>query len=126
MLGAQPAHRGIRSFLRELGSLGYTEGRDVIVERRSAEGDPHRVNAIVAELEKLNVEVIVTVGNEMARQAKQMTKIPIVMNFSTDPVEAGLVQSLAHPGGNVTGLSVAGPDIEAKRLALLKEACPKL
>jgi putative ABC transport system substrate-binding protein len=125
MLGANPVHRGIRSFLRELKSLGYTEGRDVIVERRSAEGKPERVGAIVSELGKLNVEVIVTVGNQMTQQAKQVTKTPVVMSFSTDPVGAGLVESLAHPGGSVTGLSVAGPDIEAKRFALLKEACPK-
>ncbi len=128
MLGNPPAHRGFNIFLRELESLGYSEGRNLVVERRSAEGKPERYGDIMVELVSLNVDVIVTVGNAMTKRAKEVTStVPIVMNFSVDPVGAGLVKSLSRPGGNVTGVSVeAGSELDARRLALLKEAAPKI
>jgi putative ABC transport system substrate-binding protein len=128
MIGSQPAHGGISIFLRELESLGYVEGRNVVVERRSAEGKPERYKDIIAELISLKVDVVVTVGNTMTRRAKELTStVPIVMNFSVDPVGSGLVNSLSRPGGNITGMSVeAGAQLDARRLALLKEAAPNI
>jgi len=128
MIGSHPAHGGIDIFLRELKARGYFEGQNLIVERRSAEGKSERYREIVADLIRLKANVIVTVGNAMTQRAKEVTStVPIVMNFSIDPVGAGIVQSLAHPGGNITGLSVeAGAELEAKRLTLLIEAAPRV
>ncbi|MBI3456913.1 MAG: ABC transporter substrate-binding protein [Candidatus Rokubacteria bacterium] len=109
-----------------LRALGYVEGQNLILERRSAEGKFERYADIFAELVRLKVDVIVTVTTPMAQQARAVTTtVPIVMATSLDPVEAGLVRSLARPGGNITGLtSYVGPEIEGKRLELLKEMLP--
>jgi putative ABC transport system substrate-binding protein len=110
-----------------LRDLGYIEGRNLVLERRSAEGRYERFGEIVAELIGRKVDVIVTAGsNELVQVAKNATStMPIVMTNSIDPVETGIVASLARPGGNITGFTVhAGPEIEAKRLQILKEAVP--
>ena len=128
MSGPDPLHPGVKTFVRTLRILGYVEGQNLVLERRSAEGRSERFNAIVAELVARETDVIVTVGNELAIEAKRVTNaVPIVMSTSFDPVGAGIVASLARPGGNVTGFTVnAGPEIEAKRLQLLKEALPHM
>jgi len=126
MAGSEPAHPGTRAFVQGLRGLGYVEGQNLILERRSAEGRFERFNDIVAELVRLKADVIVTVGDPMARAAKAVTPtVPIVMAASIDPVGEGVVQSLARPGGNITGLTFSvGPEIAAKRLELLREMLP--
>jgi len=126
MAGPEPVHPITRAFVERLRELGHVEGQSVVVERRSAEGKFERFGEIIAELLRLKVRVIVSTGNPMTRRARELTAtVPIVMAASWTPVEDGLVASLARPGGNVTGLTVdAGPEIEAKRLAVLAEAVP--
>jgi putative ABC transport system substrate-binding protein len=126
MLGAEPVHPSVRAFLHELRRRRYIEGENLVFERRSAEGKVARIEAILEELLRLKMDVIVTAGNDVPRLAKQMTNaVPIVMASSRSPVEAELVASLARPGANVTGLSIdGGPDTEAKRLELLTLAVP--
>jgi putative ABC transport system substrate-binding protein len=128
MTGPEPVHPAARAFVQGLRALGYVEGQNLILERRSAEGHYDRFAAIVTELVRLKADVIVTVGDPMAGDAKTVTTtVPIVMATSVDPVGVGVVQSLAHPGGNVTGLTaVAGPEIAAKRLELLREVLPRV
>jgi putative ABC transport system substrate-binding protein len=111
-----------------LRELGYVEGKNIVVECRSAEGKPDRLAELAAELVGLKVNVIVAAGGELvARAAKQATQtIPIVMTNAADPVETGLIVSLARPGSNVTGLATISPELGGKRLALLKEAFPKV
>jgi putative ABC transport system substrate-binding protein len=115
----------IRLALRE---LGYIEGQNIATEYRYAEGKLDRLPELVAELVRLKVDIIVAAGTDrVVREAKNATKtIPIVMGGGADPVEAGLVESLARPGGNVTGISNLGSELGGKRLALLKEAVPKV
>jgi putative ABC transport system substrate-binding protein len=116
----------IRLALRE---LGYIEGKNIAFEFRYAEGKPDRYPKLAAELVRLKVDIIlVTGGSAMIRATKNATKtIPIVMSGAApDPVEAGLVDSLAHPGGNVTGLTSLSRDLGGKRLELLKEAVPNV
>jgi putative ABC transport system substrate-binding protein len=98
----------------------------LILERRTAEGRFDRFGEIVADLVRMKTDVIVTAGDPLARAAKSVTTtVPIVMASSNDPVGGGIIQSLARPGGNITGVTVfAGPDMEAKRLELLKEMLP--
>jgi len=117
---------GIRLALRE---RGHIEGQNIAIEYRYAEGKLDRFPELVAELVRLKVDIIVVAGgNRLILAAKNATKtIPIVMVGSgPDPVEAGFVESLAHPGGNVTGLSMLTTELGGKRLELLKEAVPKL
>jgi ABC-type uncharacterized transport system substrate-binding protein len=107
--------------------LGYVEGRDLIIEYRWADGDYGRLPALVAELIALKVDVLVTAGTPAALAVKRATKtIPLVMVAVGDPVGTGLVASLARPGGNLTGLVSIAPDLEGKRLELLREVIPKL
>jgi len=128
MAGPEPVQGATRAFVHALRDLGYVEGRNLILERRSLEGRLERASEIVAELVRLKVDVIVSSTNPVTRAAKEATtSIPIVMAASVTPVEAGLVASLARPGGNVTGLSLdTGPEIDGKRLELLKEAAPQI
>jgi putative tryptophan/tyrosine transport system substrate-binding protein len=117
---------GIRLALRE---LGYIEGQNIATEYRYAEGKRDRYPERAADLVRLKVDVIVVAGGEgLVRAAKNATKtIPIVMvGQGLDPVEAGLVDSLARPGGNVTGITNLGTEVGGKRLELLKEAVPKV
>jgi len=126
--GPAPIHPTIKAFVVALRTLGYVEGQNFVLERRSAEGRFERYGEIVAELVGRGIDVIVTIGNKMAIEAKRVTNtVPIVMATSSDPVRAGIVASLARPGGNVTWFTVnAGPEIEAKRLQLLKQALPQM
>jgi putative tryptophan/tyrosine transport system substrate-binding protein len=117
---------GIRLALRE---LGYVEGQNIAIEYRYSEGKTDRAPELAAELVRLKVDIIVVAGGIiLTRAAKDATKtIPIVMTgVGNDPVEAGLIQSLARPGGNVTGLTNLTGKLAGKRLELLKEAVPKL
>ena len=117
-----------KDFLNALLALGYIEGRNLIIERRSAEGRYDGVPAIVFDLVRLKCDVIVVVSNSVARRAKAATSVvPIVMAASGNPVEDGLVQSLARPSGNITGLDLnAGAEVNGKRVELLREAVPKV
>ena len=111
------------TFLHGLRELGHVEGRNVVIDIRSAEGRSERYPALAAELVALNVDVIVVPGIPGALAAKQATRtIPIVFVGATDPAKSGLVASLARPGGNVTGLSLVDPGLVGKSLELLKEA----
>jgi putative ABC transport system substrate-binding protein len=130
LLAADPASESarfeaIRLALRE---LGHIEGQNIAVEHRYAEGKFDRHPALAAELVRLKVDIIVTGGPIPVRAAKKATKtIPIVMfGTGTDPVEEGLVESLARPGGNVTGLTLLTGELGGKRLELFKEAVPKV
>ena len=122
----RPCPRQFGSALRE---LGYIEGQNIAIEYRYAEGKRDRLPELAAELVRLKVDLIVAVGGDpLILAAMNATKtIPIVLAGSgTDPVEAGFVESLARPGGNVTGITNLSTDLGGKRLELLKEAVPKL
>ena len=116
----------IEAFRQRLRELGYVEGKNTVIEYRYAEGKLERLPDLAAELVQLKVDVIVTAPGPGALAAKKASAtIPIVFTDSADPVGTGIVSSLARPGGNITGLSVMGPDLNGKRLELLKEAFPK-
>ncbi len=117
----------IEAFRQGLRELGYVEGKNIVIEWRSAEGKFERQSELAAELVHLKVDVIVSSGPTMTRAAKEATAtIPIVMAQDSDPVENGFVASLARPGGNITGLSVLSPELSGKQLELLKEIVSKL
>jgi ABC-type uncharacterized transport system substrate-binding protein len=117
--------RYVESFRQGLRDLGYVEGKNILVEYRYAAVEPERVADFVAELVQLKVDVLVSSSTGGIFAAKQATKtIPIVMVTSQDPVTAGLVESLARPGGNITGLTRLGRELSGKRLEVLKEAVP--
>ena len=115
------------AFRQGLRELGYMEGKNIVIEWRSAEGKPDRLPALATELVHLKVDVIVTAGPLVTRAAKEATvTIPIVMAQDPDPVGNGFVASLARPGGNITGLSRIAPDLSGKQMELLKEIVPML
>jgi putative ABC transport system substrate-binding protein len=117
----------IEAFRQGLRELGYVEGKNIVIEWRSGEGKPDREHALAAELVRLKVDVLVTGGSTATRPAKEATvTIPIVMAQDSDPIGNGFVASLAHPGGNITGLSSLAPETSGKQLELLKETVPKL
>ena len=119
---AAPRHSG-----RVCASLGYLEGKNIVIEWRYAEGKSDRLPGLAAELVRLKVDIIVSGGPTATRSAKEATStIPIVMAFDDDPVGSGFVASLARPGGNITGLSTLAPEISGKQLELLKEIVPRL
>ena len=129
LTGPEPTHPITQAFVHELRARGYIEGKNLVLERRSAEGDPRRFAPILAELVRLNTDVIVMAGHgALNKLAEQTIKtVPIVIFAMAQPVKYGLVSSLARPGGNITGLTVnSGPEIEAKRLQLLKEILPSV
>jgi ABC-type uncharacterized transport system substrate-binding protein len=112
-------------FMRKLGELGYVEGKNVIIEHKSAQGNAERLNEFVADLVREQVDVIVTAGTPAGVAAKKATStIPIVLGAISDPVGVGLVASLARPGGNATGNSLMAPDLSAKRLGILRTLGP--
>ncbi len=114
-------------FRQELRKLGWVEGKNISIEYRFAEQKNDRMRELAAELVRLSVVLIVTTGDGPTLAAKKATTIiPIVMTTSSDAVAQGLVASLARPGGNVTGLSSLGADLNTKRLEILKDAIPKL
>src|SRR5262245_2375194 len=115
------------AFRQGLRELGYVEGKNIVIEWRSNEGNRERQRALVAELLRLKVDVIVAVGGGDVGIAKEATAtIPIVMIQGGDPVGSGFVASLARPGGNITGLATLRPELSGKRLELLKEGVPSL
>jgi putative ABC transport system substrate-binding protein len=117
----------LRTLEEGLRELGYAEGQHVAFEHRFAGGKPERLSELASELLQRRVSIIVAYGATSTRAAKAATTaIPIVMIVHPDPVSAGLVASLAHPGGNITGLARLSQELSAKRLALLKEAVPGL
>ena len=127
--GGDPNNPGslVEAFRQGLRNLGYIEGKNILVEYRYAEGNLDRISGLVAELVQLKVDVLVSSNFPAIRAAKQATKtIPIVIVTSQDPVATGLVNSLARPGGNVTGLTSLSRELSGKRLELLKEAVPRI
>ena len=117
----------LEAFKQGLRERGYIEGKNIAIEYRYAEGKINRLPLLAAELVKLKVDVIVTTAEMGARAARQATKTtPIVLTTGADLVKSGLAESLAKPGGNVTGLSVLEEDLSGKRLDILKEAFPKM
>jgi ABC-type uncharacterized transport system substrate-binding protein len=123
LAGTPPASH--EAFLEGLRDLDYVEGRNVVIEYRDAEGKVERLPALVAELVALKVDVIVAPGTPAALAAKHATRtLPIVFPVAVDPVQSGLVTSLARPGGNVTGLSALVPELVGKCLEQLTQAVP--
>jgi putative ABC transport system substrate-binding protein len=114
------------AFVRRLGELGWTEGRDVAIEYRWAEGRGERYVEYAAEFVRLKVDVIVTGGSAIPTVTRATSTIPIVFAIALDPIAMGLVTSLARPGGNVTGLSALSSETSSKRLEILREAIPGL
>jgi putative ABC transport system substrate-binding protein len=115
------------AFRQGLRELGYVEGKTIVIEWRSAEGQLDRLPSLAAELVRLKVDVIVTAGPLPTRPVKAATvTIPIVITNDNDPVANRFVASLARPGGNITGLSTLSPEIYGKQLELLKEIVPRL
>ncbi len=115
------------SFRQGLAELGYVEGNNIIIERRSSDGKEERLPALAAELAGLKVDVLVALDPLSFSAAMKATRtIPIVIRSSVDPVAAGIVASLAHPGGNITGMFSLYSELNGKRLELLKEALPAI
>jgi putative ABC transport system substrate-binding protein len=127
-LGARSASTPGRELLmRELRALGYVEGKNIVFETRYSEGKPDRLTAMADELVRLKVDVLVMAATPAVLAAKNATRtIPIVFFNVADPVASGLVDSLARPGGNITGFTIITPVLAGKRLELLKETIPKL
>ena len=122
-----PSAPYVDAFRGRLTELGWTSGRNIRVEYRDARGSDAKLDAIMEELVRNKVDVIVAMCTPEAMSARKFTStIPIVMASTGDPVKAGLVQSMARPGGNVTGLSAMSLPLSAKRVGLLKEAFPKI
>jgi putative ABC transport system substrate-binding protein len=129
LVGSSPesptARAVLDAFRQGLRERGYTEGKNIVIEYRWAQGRFERFPELAAELVRLKVDVIVTGNTPAALAAKHVTTtIPIVVAVMADPVRDGLVQSLARPGGNITGLTFLAPELTPKRLQLLKEAVP--
>jgi putative ABC transport system substrate-binding protein len=116
----------VEAFRQRLRELGYVEGKNIVIEYRYAEGKLERLPDLAAELVQPKVDVIVTAGPGTLAAKKASTTIPIVFGANSDPVGTGIVSSLARPGGNITGLSLMAPDLDGKRLELLKESFPKI
>jgi putative ABC transport system substrate-binding protein len=114
------------AFVQRMRELGWTEGRTVAIEYRWAEGRTERYTEIATEFVRLKVDVIVTVGTAVAAAKQATSTIPIVFAIAVDPVGSGMVASLAHPGGNATGLSVQSTELAGKRIELLREVLPNL
>jgi len=127
LVGLSPDSKEAQHFRKGLLDAGYTEGRNLAIEWRSAKGDYKRVPDLVAELLQNKVEAIVMDSTFATQVAMRVTStVPIIMALVVDPVGSGLVPSLAHPGGNVTGLSMMTTELNSKRLQLLKEVVPQL
>jgi ABC-type uncharacterized transport system substrate-binding protein len=126
-LDAQPTPARIQQMYAPLSELGWTEGKNLLIERRYANGRAELLQPFAEELVRLNVEIIVTTGTDATLAAKNATtSIPIVMYSVGDPVRTGIVASLARPGGNITGYSIVSPELDAKRLSVLRELLPGL
>src|SRR5262249_4010674 len=117
----------VDAFRQKLQELGHVEGKNIAIEYRWAEGQDERLPRLAADLVRLQPDVIVTTGTPGTLAAKQATKtIPIVLAASGNPVQGRLVASFARPGGNVTGFTISGPELEGKRVQLLKEVVPAM
>jgi putative ABC transport system substrate-binding protein len=114
------------AFVGRLRELGWIDGRTVTIEYRWAEGRSERFGQIAAEFVRLKVDVIVTVGGAVPAVKEATSTIPIVFALASDPIGTGMVASLAHPGGNVTGVSIQATELAGKRIELLREVLPKL
>jgi putative ABC transport system substrate-binding protein len=127
LLGTPDTDQSFGSFRDAFRDLGYIEPRNVVYEYRYAEGNTERLRKLAAELVTIQPDVILAIGGDVAPFARTATStIPIVMVVSIDPVESGLVASLAHPGGNVTGVSFASSELAGKRLQYLVEMAPNI
>src|SRR5262245_16368740 len=117
----------VEAFRQGLRELSYVEGKNIVINWRTADGKPDRLPGLATELARLNVDVIVTRGPTVTRAAKEATStISIVMTNDPDPVGDGFIANLARPGGNITGLSTLSVELSGKRLEILKEVVPKL
>jgi len=126
LLGAPP-NANLDAFIQGLRELGYIEGKNILIEYRWAEGKADRLPGLATELVQLKVDAIFTTGTPAIFALKQATKtVPVVFFSTSDPVGTGVVTSLAHPGGNITGITALASDLWPKRLELLKEIVPKL
>jgi len=124
MAGPEPRTRSVNALLRGLREQGYVYGKQFVTEVRGSDGKPERFPRLAAELVGLQPDVIVAPGTAMRALKQATSTIPIVMAVASDPVGSGYVQSLAHPGGNITGLSDQAIETTGKRLELLKELVP--
>lgn len=125
--GPDASRAAFTAIIEGMRDLGYTEGQNIVFERRFGESNPDRLRQAAAELVELQVDIIVAQSTTAALPARQATsQIPIVAMGMADPVEDGLVASLARPGGNLTGTTFLGPELVAKRLQLLREVVPQL
>lgn len=125
--GAPPSRAELDRIYAPLEKLGWVEGRNLHFERRYAGGKAELLGPLAEELVRLKVDLIVTGGTDATVAAKNATEsIPIIFRSAGDPIRTGLVASLAHPGGNVTGYAIVGPELDAKRLALLRELLPSV
>jgi len=124
-LAAEPSTPMFEAFERGLHDLGYDVGENIAIEYRLAAGKLEHLAGLAADLVQLPVDIIVTEGNAAAQAAKSATdKIPIVMGVVGDPIQGGIVTSMARPGGNITGMTLLAPELSAKRIELLREALP--
>ena len=124
---ANGSSASVEPFQQGMRELGYIEGKNILVECRYAEGKLDRIPSLVAELVQLKPEVLVVISLLSIRAAKQATKtIPIIIMSTQDPVATGIIDSLAHPGGNITGVTRLTRELSGKRLELLKEAVPRM
>jgi len=127
LYGTPESDPNLAAFRQGLGDLGYVDSRNIKLEYRYAAGKPERLRDLAAELAGAKPDVIAALGGDVTPYARAATStIPIVMMVSNDPVEAGLVSSMAHPGGNVTGVTFVSSDLAAKRLQFLKDIAPRV
>src|SRR5262249_39304335 len=127
LFGTPDADPNLHAFLRGLRELGYVEAQNIRIEYRYAEGKPDRLRGLAGELVAIKPDLIFALGGDVAPSARVATStIPIVVAVSNDPVQAGLVASLAHPGANITGVTFVSSDLAAKRLQFLRDVAPNL
>jgi ABC-type uncharacterized transport system substrate-binding protein len=127
LFGTPDTDPNLPAFLRGLRELGYVEGQNIAIEYRYAEGKPDLLRGLAGELVTIKPDLIFALGGDVAPSARvATTTIPIVMAVSNDPVQAGLVRSLAHPGANITGVTFVSSDLAAKRLQFLREIAPAI
>ena len=127
LFGTPDTDPNLPAFLRGLRDLGYIEAQNIVIEYRYAEGKPDRLRGLAGELVAIKPDLIFALGGDVAPSARvATTTIPIVVVVSNDPVQAGLVASIAHPGGNITGVTFVSSDLAAKRLQFLREVAPNL
>jgi putative ABC transport system substrate-binding protein len=127
LFGTPDTDPNLPAFLRGLRELGYVEAQNIVIEYRYAEGKPDRLRGLAGELVATRPDLIFALGGDVAPSARvATTTIPIVVAVSNDPVQAGLVTSLAHPGANITGVTFVASDLAAKRLQYLRDVAPSL